>query len=244
MSRMVESWRSLAAYSKVFKVIVILTLALTSLILGVSAYSILNSWSQVTGTIQLPCLKDQVEVMPDQWGVPHIYASNQHDLFAAQGYIHAQDRFWQMDFWRHTGSGRLSEMFGKSQVDTDKFLRTLGWARVAQQELLQSDSDTISILQAYADGVNAYLSNHHGSALSLEYAVLKLLNPSYQPEAWQPLHSFTSSKAIAWQMGNNLHTEIERTILLKTLTRILNKCRETIRTLALKRCYPSCYKFP
>ncbi|MCK4975916.1 MAG: penicillin acylase family protein, partial [Anaerolineales bacterium] len=139
-------------------------------------------------------------------------------LFFAQGYVHAQDRFWQMDFWRHIGSGRLSEMFGESQVDTDKFLRTMGWARVVEEELDGFDPVSTSILQDYAEGVNAYLADHQGSALSLEYAVLKLLNPDYQPEPWQPLHSLTWAKAMAWDLGGNMTFEIERANLLKTLS--------------------------
>jgi len=113
---------------------------------------------------------------------------------SSPGYVHAQDRFWQMDFWRHLGSGRLAELFGESQVETDTFLRTLGWARVAQRELDLLDADSLAILEAYTEGVNAYLADHQGSALSLEFAVLKLTNAAYQPEHWQPLHTLTWGK--------------------------------------------------
>lgn len=193
-------------------------LALTTLVGGFATYTVRRSWPQETGTIQVLGLKDQVEVFRDARGVPHIYASNQHDLFVAQGYIHAQDRFWQMDYWRHIGSGQLAEMFGEAQVNTDKFLRTLGWARVAQQELAKSDPNTITIMQAYADGVNAYLGDRHGSAPSLEHTVLKLLNPKYQPKPWQPLHTLTWIKVMAWDLSASLDTEIKHAILLKTLT--------------------------
>ena len=193
-------------------------LALTTLAGVAATYVVRRSWPQETGTIKVPGLQDRVEVFRDAWGIPHIYASNQHDLFMAQGYIHAQDRFWQMDYWRHIGSGRLAEMFGKSQVDTDKFLRTLGWARIAQQELSQSDPNTIAILQAYADGVNAYLGDRHSSKLSLEHSVLQLLNPNYQPKPWQPLHTLTWVKVMAWDLSTSLETEIQHAILRKTLT--------------------------
>jgi penicillin amidase len=123
-----------------------------------------------------------------------------------------------MDFWRHIGSGRISEMFGESEVDTDKFLRTLGWRGVAEQELAALDPESIAILQAYAEGVNAYLASHQGSALSLEYAVLKLLNPDYQVEPWQPIHTLTWGKAMAWDLRGNMDEEIERAILLKSFT--------------------------
>src|SRR5579883_334002 len=190
-------------------------LVLTALVGGLATYTVCRSWPQENGIIKIPGLKDKVEVFRDQSGVPNIYASNRHDLFMVQGYIHAQDRFWQMDYWRHIGSGRLAEMFGNSQVNTDKFLQTLGWVHVAQQELSQSDPSTISVLQAYADGVNAYLGEHHDSALSLEYAALKLLNPNYKPEPWQPLHTLTWIKVMAWDLDTKIETEIQRTILLK-----------------------------
>ncbi|OGO64075.1 MAG: peptidase S45 [Chloroflexi bacterium RBG_19FT_COMBO_55_16] len=177
-----------------------------------------RSFPMITGEIQLTGLDGPVDIFRDKFGIPHIYATNPEDLFFTQGYVHAQDRFWQMDFWRHLGSGRLSEMFGESQLETDKFLRTLGWARVAQQELAVLDPTSQAILEAYAEGVNAYLADHLGSALSLEYAVLKLINADYQPEPWQPLNSLTWAKVMAWDLGGNMDDEIERATLLKTLT--------------------------
>ncbi|HEX6220284.1 MAG TPA: penicillin acylase family protein, partial [Acidimicrobiia bacterium] len=96
------------------------------LVLGAAAfgvYTVRNSFPQLEGDLELAGLISDVEVLRDELGVPHVYASNQHDLFFAQGFTHAQDRFYQMDFWRHVGAGRLSEMFGDSQVETDMFLR-------------------------------------------------------------------------------------------------------------------------
>ncbi len=205
-------------FPKILKRTLIMLLVLGLLLVGFATYTVRQSFPQESGTIQLPELKAKVTVQRDKWGIPHIYAANSHDLFMAQGYIHAQDRFWQMDFWRHIGSGRLSEMFGSSQVDTDRYLRTMGWARVAQQEIQQINAEMKAYLEAYADGVNAYLAEHQGSALSLEYAVLKFLNPGYKPEPWQILHSLTWGKVMAYDLGRNFQSEIERAILLKTLT--------------------------
>lgn len=181
-------------------------------------YTVQRSFPKVSGDVQLEGLDGPVDIYRDEFGIPHIYASTSHDLFFAQGYVHAQDRFWQMDFWRHIGSGRLSEMFGESQLDTDKFLRTLGWARVVDEEIAVLDPVSNAILDDYAEGVNAYLADHQGSTLSLEYAVLKLLNPDYVPEAWQPLHSLTWAKVMAWDLGGNMDSEIERANLSKVLT--------------------------
>ncbi len=177
-----------------------------------------RAFPQIEGEVRLPGLKAPVDVYRDRMGIPHIYAGNVYDLFFAQGYVHAQDRFWQMDFWRHIGSGRLSEMFGQSSVKTDMFLRTLGWRHVAEQEYHQLSDEARFILNAYADGVNAYLQDRRPEEISLEYAVLRLLNPRYVIEPWTPIHSLTWGKAMAWDLGGNLDEEIERAILLKTLT--------------------------
>ena len=165
-----------------------------------------------------PGVGQPVDIYRDSMGIPHIYASSLHDLFYAQGYVHAQDRFWQMDFWRHIGSARLSEMFGESQVETDAFLRTLGWRQIAEVEWENLPPESKEILNAYTDGVNAYLADHSGTKLSLEYGVLKLINPDYQVEPWTPIHSLTWAKAMAWDLRGNMDEEIERSVLLKTLS--------------------------
>jgi len=177
------------------------------------------SFPQTSGEIKIVGLNGPVDILRDKMGIPQIYAGSLHDLFMAQGYVHAQDRFWQMDFWRHIGSARLSEMFGKSQLDTDIFLRTLGWRQIAEQEYATSTPEAKAILDAYTEGVNAYLNGHSGTALSLEYGVLKLINSGYVVEAWTPVNSLTWAKAMAWDLRGNMGEEIERSILLKTMTK-------------------------
>ena len=176
-----------------------------------------KSFPLVEGEIQITGLDGKVEIYRDSFGIPHIYAETHHDLFFAQGYVHAQDRFWQMDFWRHQGAGRLSELLGNPMVETDKFLRTLGWERVAKQELALLGSDELIILDAYSAGVNAYLQENTGTALSLEYAFLPILNAGYEPKPWTPLNSLTWGKAMAWDLRANLGTEIDRAQLLKDI---------------------------
>jgi penicillin amidase len=202
-----------------FIMAVVILLVVIALVAGGSVYSLTRqAFPQTSGEIHLPGLNNTVDVYRDVYGIPQVYASTSHDLFFAQGYLHAQDRFWQMDFWRHIGSARLSEMFGKDELENDEFLRTLGWARVAQQELDAMDPLSKAILQSYADGVNAYLADHKGSALSLEYSVLKLVTPAYQVEPWTPLNTLTWAKVMAWDLGGGIDTEIRNAILLKTLT--------------------------
>src|ERR1044071_8384973 len=139
-----------------------------------------KSFPTIDGKITLDGLDAAVDIYRDHMGIPHIYASTSHDLFFAQGYVHAQDRFWQMDFYRHVGEGRIAEMFGNTSIDRDKFLNTLGWRETSAREYQSLQPETKTILENYADGVNAYLKDHNREALSLEYAVLKLLSPNYQ----------------------------------------------------------------
>jgi len=176
-----------------------------------------KSFPLVEGEIKVTGLDGPVEIYRDSFGIPHIYAESHHDLIFVQGYVHAQDRFWQMDFWRHQGAGRLSELVGKPMVETDKFLRTLGWERVAKQELALLDPEERSILEAYSAGVNAYIQDNIGTALSLEYAFLPILNSGYEPKPWTPLNSLTWAKALAWDLRGNLGTEIDRAKLLKDI---------------------------
>jgi penicillin amidase len=177
-----------------------------------------RSFPQVEGDLSLKGLQGPVDIYRDHMGVPHIYAASLHDLFFAQGYVHAQDRFWQMDAWRHIGSGTLSEMFGSAQVETDTFLRTLGWRVTAEAEWEQLGPESRAILESYADGVNAYLQDHKGAAASLEYAVLGLLSPDYKIEPWTPVNSLTWGKAMAWDLRGNMDEEVERAVLLKTFS--------------------------
>ncbi|MHB9148628.1 MAG: penicillin acylase family protein [Thermoleophilia bacterium] len=204
----------------------ILAVAVTVLVVGavlavlLGIYTVRRSFPESDGRITLPGLEAEVTVYRDEYAIPQIYAASQHDLFMAQGYIHAQERFWQMDVWRHIGAGRLSEMFGESQLDTDRFLRTLGWARVVQDELAGIDAESLAALQAYADGVNAYLEQHpSNSSVGLEYAVLGLTNRGYTIEPWRPEHTLTWVKVMAWDLSGNLDQEVERATLLNSLTR-------------------------
>ncbi|MEK6255966.1 MAG: penicillin acylase family protein, partial [Chloroflexota bacterium] len=178
------------------------------------------SFPQIDGEIKLTGLDAPVDVYRDAQGIPHIYASTEHDLFYAQGFVEAQDRFWQMDMNRHASAGRVSELLGSATIETDVFLRTLGWERVAKQELEMLDEQTLNDLQSYADGVNEYIGGKSGSELSLEYTFLPLLNRGYTPEPWQPLNTLTWAKAMAWDLGKGkLNVEIDRAILLSSISK-------------------------
>ena len=130
-----------------------------------------------TARSTLPGLRSEVRVVRDELGVPQVYADNSADLFFAQGFVQAQDRFFEMDVRRHITAGRLSEMFGPDALETDKVVRTLGWRRVAEQEVAELDPEAIAYLEAFSAGVNAYLADRSPDDLSLEYTVLGARRP-------------------------------------------------------------------
>ncbi|GAA2961916.1 penicillin acylase family protein [Streptomyces flavovirens] len=200
---------------------IVLVLALVAGV-GYGAYwsvsTVRASYPQTTGTLELKGLTGDVDVKRDDYGIPQIYADSDADLFRAQGFVQAQDRFWEMDVRRHMTSGRLSEMFGSGQVDTDAFLRTLGWRKVAQEEYDKVlDEDTKKNLQAYAEGVNAYLAGKDGKDISVEYAALGLTN-DYKPTEWTPVDSVAWLKAMAWDLRGNMQDEIDRSLLTSRLS--------------------------
>ncbi len=175
--------------------------------------TISSPWPQTRGELALPGLQDQVEVLRDDRGIPHIYASNPHDLFMAQGFVHAQDRFWQMEFWRRIGAGRLSELFGESQLDTDRFLRTLGIVPAAEETWKALDPETRAALTAYADGVNAYIEQNKDD-LPLEFKVLKLTGVAIEPEPWTPINTLTWVTLMSFDLGGNYKSELRRAQLM------------------------------
>ncbi|WP_331709740.1 penicillin acylase family protein [Microbacterium sp. H83] len=179
----------------------------------VVTWTIQRSFPQTDGTLALDGLESEVTVQRDDRGIPTITAESTDDLFFAEGFVHAQDRFFEMDFRRHVTAGRVAEMFGESQAGTDAFLRTLGWRAVAEDEVAAMDDTTLSYYEAYADGVNAYLASRSGAELSLEYGVLGIQNPDYAPEPWEPADSVAWLKAMAWDLRTNLEDETERALL-------------------------------
>jgi penicillin amidase len=197
---------------KVLGIIGIVLLVLVVVASSYAAWTVRRSFPQTSGELTVSGLRGTVDVLRDERGIPHLYADTPEDLFFAQGYVHAQDRFYEMDFRRHITSGRLSEMFGKSQVETDKFLRVSGWYRVAEKEIPLLSADTRRNLDSYTKGVNAYLADHSGAAVSLEYAVLALSNRSYTIEPWTSVDSVAWLKAMAWDLRGNMQEEIERSI--------------------------------
>ncbi len=166
---------------------------------------------QVSGEIQVTGLNGPVRVMRDRWGVPHIYANDVHDLLFAQGFVQAQDRLWQMEANRRLASGRLSEVLGEKTLELDRWMRTLGLMRAAEREVAVSDAEARDLLQAFADGVNAYLEGRKGR-LPVEFRLLGI-----KPEPWRPADSIAWAKMMAFSGGKNWQEEVVRAMLIQTL---------------------------
>ncbi|ACZ91089.1 penicillin acylase family protein [Streptosporangium roseum] len=208
--------RPLKWLARAFTVLVVLGLVLA----GVGVWTVRASFPQLAGELKVDGLTGKVTVYRDKTGIPHIYADSSDDLFLAQGYVHAQDRFFEMDFRRHVTAGRLSEMFGSATLVEDKVIRTMGWRKVAEAELPMLTEQTRRHLDSYAKGVNSWMDQHEGfTSKSLEYAVLKLTNFGYEPEPWTPVDSLSWLKAMAWDLRSNMADEIGRALAASRLPR-------------------------
>lgn len=173
---------------------------------------------QLEGTLRTGGLLEPVEVIRDSWGIPHIYAKNHHDLMFAQGFVQAQDRWWQMDFYRRIFSGRMGELAGQNaeaqKVDT--LMRTLNLKAVAQQDYDRLDPALQEYYTAFCDGVNAYRESRWRWQLALEYALLwaKGLKPEIAP--WTPADCLAFGKLMGYTFsGRDLEQEPLRAMLEK-----------------------------
>ena len=148
----------------------------------------------LTSTIRAPGLAKPVEVVRDEWGIPHILATTEPDAFFAQGFVTAQDRLWHMDYDRHRALGRWSEFAGESGLAEDRLMRTFGVERAAKADLAVSSDAAKSMLAAYAQGVNAFIETT--ASLPVEYGLL-----GASPERWKPWHCLAVYKVRNMLMG-------------------------------------------
>jgi penicillin G amidase len=170
------------------------------------------SLPKVSGTLTVPGLQESVEVTRDQNAIPHIYASSQADAYFALGYVHAQDRLWQMEFQRRVGAGRLAEVVGGAALETDKFLRTLSVYHYAQATIPKLSEETRGILESYVAGINTYLQTRSGP-LPPEFLILR-----HTPEPWKVADVLVWQKMMAWDLSGNWDDEVLRARMSKTLS--------------------------
>jgi penicillin G amidase len=184
----------------------------------VTISTIRDSLPSHTGEARLPGLDRDVTVLRDGSGIPHLYGDSLTDLARAQGYVHAQERFFEMDLRRHVTAGRLAELVGNAGLESDKVVRTMGWRRVAEAELPTLEPRTRRVLDAYAAGVNTYLRGRSRGETSLEYTVLGLGLPLRDIEEWSPVDSLAWLKAMAWDLRGDYVDELARARLSGRLT--------------------------
>ncbi|HXX63057.1 MAG TPA: penicillin acylase family protein [Bacteroidota bacterium] len=179
----------------------ILLLALLVLALFLR-YQIRKSFPVTSGSVRVPGLEAPARVFRDGYGVPTVEAGNEHDLMFAVGYVHAQDRLWQMDIARRAAEGRLSELFGTASLAFDRMFRVIGLGRTAESITAALPPESRMRLQAYADGVNAFIAGAKGK-YPVEFDLL-----GYQPEEWSPLHSVMIGRLMAWELNLSWWTDL------------------------------------
>ncbi|WP_346387076.1 penicillin acylase family protein [Nocardioides sp.] len=208
-------WRAFLGWPRPARVLTYVAIVLTLvLVAGLVTAVVLvrRPFPQTTGSAELAGLQTDVEVIRDAHGIPQLYGDSVDDLMRAQGYVHAQERFFEMDVRRHATAGRLAEMFGTDALESDEFVRTMGWRRVAEREVALLEPETRAALDAYAEGVNAYLDAHSPGEIALEYTILNAGGLDYHPEPWTAVDSVAWLKAMAWDLRGNMNDEIDRAL--------------------------------
>lgn len=194
--------------------LVILLFVLLGLAAGGSYIVARLSLPAINGEVKVgQALSGPIEIVRDRYAVAHIRAGSRNDAAFGLGYAHAQDRLWQMEVQRRIAAGRLAELFGTAALNTDKFVRTLGIRRKAVAAFPHLKPDTQTMLQAYADGVNAFLSNRNGP-LPPEFLIFDVT-----PEPWTPADSLGWLKMMSWDLGGNWGRELATLSLAKRLTK-------------------------
>lgn len=169
-------------------------------VLGAWAF-LARSLPSYAGALEIPGLHGPVEVFRDEWGVPHIVAGDDHDLYLATGFVQAQDRLFQMDLVRRVAWGRLAEVFGEDALPTDREHRVAGFGRAARDILPRLHPETRAVLDAYAEGVNAFIETTR--ALPFEFTVLGL-----RPEPWTAEDTVAIGRFIGWTLGERVDPEV------------------------------------
>jgi penicillin G amidase len=184
---------------------IMVALFVIAILSGIAGYFWLRtSLPKIDGTLKLSGLSAPVDITRNEHGVPYIKAGNMKDAVFALGFVHAQDRLWQMDMMRRLGSGRLSEVVGKSALSMDKYMRFMGFSHLAEKFVDDLDPALRSQLDAYAAGVNAYIDGHSG-AWPAEYYVL-----GFRPEPWRLVDTVMWGKIMALHLAHNWKDELLR----------------------------------
>jgi penicillin amidase len=161
------------------------------------------------GSLRVSGIEGSVEIARDRWGVPHIRAATDHDLWFGQGFCHGQDRLWQIELYRRIGAGRLAEIAGREALGVDRFMRTLGLRRVAEREVAGIDPEVRDALDAFCDGLNAAVADR---PLPAEF---QLLRRGFDP--FVPADALTMTKLLSFGLSTNWERELLRAEMTREL---------------------------
>ncbi len=189
---------------KLFKRVLI-ALGLLVVVAAIVGYFLLNhlrtaALPDYSENVQIPGLTNEVTILRDSFAIPHIYAEDEADMYRAVGFAMAQDRLWQMDLLRRVTQGRLSEIMGKDQLNTDLLMRALRIQEKSEKVLAQLSPEITATLEAFSDGINHYLESY---PLPPEFKIL-----GYKPEPWKPVHSVNLIGYMSWDLTSGWKTEL------------------------------------
>lgn len=195
--------------SRIAKYLALLLILVVAIAIAIGVYLFFVVRNPESGTLQLKGLQGPVTVTRDQYGVPHIKAmKSDEDAMFALGFVHGQDRMWEMEFHRRVVSGTLSEVLGVGALDKDKYLRTWGFYRSAKDVLQHLDKKTLAVIKSYTAGVNAFLETGH---LPLQFKLLR-----YRPKPWTDIDSIAWQKMMAWDLNSTWKEKIKNYLIVHT----------------------------
>lgn len=211
-------------------VLLALVLLVASGLAGYATYALyFNPIPTTRGSVTVEGIAASVRIYRDNWGIAHIYATTSEDLFFAQGYVHAQDRWWQMELSRLIGTGNIHKIAGNHEeyLRLDRFIKTVGWEETARREWENASPETRTALEAYTRGVNAYIHERSTEDLAAEYGLLSLsgqydslftlIGQDVPVAAWEPFHSLLWFQIFDWSLSSSLWSELERARLYEKL---------------------------
>ena len=189
---------------RVLAVVLVVVLVVVGVGVGALAWVTGRALPQTSGTLTVPGLERPVTVVRDVAGIAHIRAETVHDLFMAQGFVHAQERMWQMEVWRHISAGRLAEMFGESQLDTDRFIRTLGWRQATERDLAAMAPEARARPRRLRGGRQRLARPGTGQPRA------RVPRDGHEARTVDGLDSVGWQKVQAWNLGGNMDEELFR----------------------------------
>jgi len=161
-----------------------------------------KSFYEESGTLKVKGISGEVNIYQTEFGVPHIFAKNEEDMYFSMGFIHARDRLWQMDLLRRVAEGRLSEILGKDLLEYDILFRTVGIDKNSMYQYDKLSLKSKALLNSYTAGVNYFIENNSKN-LPLEFDIL-----NYKPEQWKPEHSLMIVKLMAWELNSSWYADV------------------------------------